>query len=247
MGGAEMTTPEDLFEPGKATDFFKDIPAPFHPDATGYDAANAWWLAELSRLVYRQPDDRKRFLDRAGLEEIGKEPDERYFVVRANDRSWAAVVFRGTANLLDWDHNIDCRPVEWSVGKVHEGFKKAFEPLWLKITPLLDTIDCPLFCAGHSLGGAVATLATSARAPRATYTYGSPLVGDTEFATSCAGHPMFRIVNDKDTVPTVPPPELGFCHVGELHEIGKDAPQEFFEKLADHAPINYVRLLAARL
>ncbi len=241
-----MTTPEDLFVPGSATDFFEHIPAPFHPDATAYDAANAWWLAELSRLVYRRPDDRQRFLDRAGLEEIS-EPNEHYFVVRAKDRSWGAVVFRGTNDLRDWDYNVDCRHVQWSVGTVHEGFRKAFDPLWAQIAPRLDSLDSPFFCAGHSLGGAVATLAASTRPPRATYTYGSPLVGDTTFATSCAGRSMFRIVNDRDEVPTVPPAGLGFCHVGELHEIGKDAPHEFFERLADHAPINYVHLLAARL
>ena len=154
---------------------------------------------------------------------------------------------RGSNDLRDWYDNLDCGHVSWSVGTVHEGFKKVFDPLWAEIAPRLDALDSPLFYAGHSLGGAVATLAASTRPPRATYTYGSPLVGDTTFATSCAGTPMFRIVNDRDEVPTVPPADLGFCHVGELHEIGKDAPHEFFEQLADHAPINYVRLLAARL
>jgi hypothetical protein len=239
-----MTTPQDLFVPGNATDFFERIPAPFNPNASAYDAANAWWLAELSRLVYRRPDDRQRFLDNAGLEQIG-EQDERYLVVCAKDRSWAAIVFRGTNDLRDWGYNVDCRHVSWSAGTVHEGFKKAFDPLWARIAPLLESIDCPIFCAGHSLGGAVATLAASTRPPRATYTYGSPLVGDAVFAQSCAGKPMFRIVNDRDDVPTVPPAHLGFCHVGELHTIGENAPHELIEKLADHAPINYVRLLRA--
>ena len=102
-----MTRLEDLFVPGNATDFFENPPPPFRPDATSYDAANAWWLAELSRLVYRQPDDRQRFLDDAGLEEIS-EPNKHYFVVRAKDRSWGAVVFRGSNDLRDWYDNLDC-------------------------------------------------------------------------------------------------------------------------------------------
>jgi hypothetical protein len=240
-----MTTIDDLFNPGNATDFFDEIPAPFHPDASAYDSANAWWLAELSRLVYRQ-QDRQRFLDRAGLEEIGPAMPQ-CCIVRAKDGTWAAAVFRGTADIKDWVVNVDFPRVPWTSGEVHEGFKRALDEIWPRIKTVLDTLDCPIFCAGHSLGGAVATLAASMRPPRATYTYGAPLVGDTAFATSCAGTPMFRIVNDRDEVPTVPPARLGFCHAGELHEIGKGAPREFFERLADHAPINYVRLLASTL
>lgn len=242
-----MTTKEELFNPGGATDFFESIPAPFHPGATAYDAANAWWLAELSRLVYRS-QGRQPFLDRAGLEETFFDVDDtECFVVHPHDRKWAALVFRGTDSLKNWIENLDAAPIPAPVGKVHEGFSRALDVVWNRVTPLLASFDCPIFYAGHSLGAALATVAASRRAPRATYTYGSPLVGDKEFATSFAGKPMFRIVNDRDDVPRVPPENLGFCHVCEAHEIGKDAPHESFEKLADHAPINYVRLLAARL
>lgn len=240
-----MTTAQDLFAPGDATDFFERIPAPFHAGASGYDAANAWWLAELSRLVYRETD-RKPFLDRAGLEEIGP-PMAQCLIVRAKDRTWAAVVFRGTQNVRDWMFNMDVRRTRWTAGEVHEGFKNALDPIWPRIASVLDSLDCPFFCTGHSLGAAMATLAASERPPRATYTYGSPLVGDAAFATACAAAPLFRIVNDRDTVANVPPPVLGYHHAGELHRIGEDAPAELGEALADHAPINYVRLLAARL
>jgi pimeloyl-ACP methyl ester carboxylesterase len=257
------TTWQDLLEPGKATDFFAHPPAPFQPDAAAYNDANAWWLAELSRLVYRH-EGRTPFLDRAGLDEVkffdAKETE--CFVVRARDGKWAALVFRGTENLRDWLTNVDVKRVPAPAGEVHEGFNSALDAVWRDVAPVLATLDCPIFYAGHSLGAALATLAASRRAPRATYTYGSPLVGDKAFAASLGATPLFRVVNDLDIVTTVPPPLLGYHHAGELHTIGERKPVRGFvfdslekfrelanppEPLADHAPINYVELIGARL
>ena len=258
-----MTTKEELFNPGGATDFFESIPAPFHPGATAYDAANAWWLAELSRLVYRS-QGRQPFLDRAGLEETFFDVDDtECFVVHPHDRKWAALVFRGTDSLKNWIENLDAAPIPAPVGKVHEGFSRALDVVWNRVTPLLASFDCPIFYAGHSLGAALATVAASRRAPRATYTYGSPLVGDRAFADALGTTHLFRFVHHLDVVTTVPPALLGFHHAGELHRIGKapslvdgflfDAlamfrdPEHLPEPLLDHAPVNYVRLLAATL
>lgn len=256
-----MTTKDDLFNPGAATDFFEPIPKPFDPDAPAYDAANAWWLAELSRLVYRS-EGRQPFLDRAGLEEQFFDVDDtECFIVHPHDLKWAALVFRGTDSLQNWMENLDAAPIPAPVGRVHEGFIKDLNKVWEKVTAVLASLDCPIFYAGHSLGAALATLAASRRAPRATYTYGSPLVGDRAFADSLAH--VFRFVNHLDVVTTVPPALLGFHHAGELHRIGKkpslvdgflfDAlamfrdPEHLPEPLLDHAPINYVRLLATQL
>jgi pimeloyl-ACP methyl ester carboxylesterase len=256
-----MTTKEELLNPGGATDFFAHIPAPFHPEATGYDDANAWWLAELSRLVYRS-QGRKPFLDRAGLDEVKPfdVAETECFIVRARDRKWAALVFRGTDSLQNWLQNIDALPIAAPIGRVHEGFSKALDTVWNDVTQVLATLDCPIFYAGHSLGAALATVAASRRAPRATYTYGSPLVGDRAFAGSLAH--VFRFVHHLDVVTTVPPPPL-YHHAGELHRIGKEPslvdgflfdalalfrdPEHLPEPLLDHAPINYVRLLGAKL
>lgn len=53
----------DLFRPGEASSFLDRRPLPlFHPQATAFDAKNAWWLAELSRLVYRHDIEGRPFL-----------------------------------------------------------------------------------------------------------------------------------------------------------------------------------------
>lgn len=262
-----MTTRDDLFNPGGATDYFKDIPAPFNPQATAYDDANAWWLAELSRLVYKAPT-RKEYLDKAGLEELLEEENPHSMVVRAKNGSWAAVVFRGTEEWHDWVLNADFPFAEWNPGSVHEGFETAWKGMWSKIEESIKDLHCPLFITGHSLGAAVATLAASKHPPRAAYTYGSPLVGNGEFAESFAHSPLYRVVNHLDCVTHVPLKLTLFPyhHAGELHAIGKKPSVLDFaldllhirqckesedvtpaEPLLDHAPINYVRLLAARL
>jgi pimeloyl-ACP methyl ester carboxylesterase len=80
---------------------------------------------------------------------------------------------------------------------------------WNKIERLLeDAADKPLFLTGHSMGGALAVLtacrlAKIGRPAVATYTFGSPRIGDRAF---CAGYglPTYRIVNGLDLVPEMP-------------------------------------------
>jgi hypothetical protein len=86
-----------------------------------------------------------------------------------------------------------------------------------------------LYITGHSLGGALAVLATALiytsneltgleNLLRGVYTFGQPMVGDGVFAKHCAkmfGEKLFRHVYDKDVVPRLPPRTAGhFEHFG---------------------------------
>ena len=125
----------------------------------------------------------------------------------------AVLAFRGTQQIKDWMTNLDATTTSVSsssgetLGNVHRGFNEAFLSVHDQIDPLLEgDKQLPLFITGHSLGGALATLATwylNGSSLAACYTFGAPRVGNTglmdRFRT-----PIYRIVNGVDPVPFVP-------------------------------------------
>ena len=259
----EDTTFDDLTNPGAARDFFtRRAMPPFEPDAEGFSLANALWLMELSRIVYRRdgPEtgalvpSRSGFLEHAGVRQVAFFNDDptdtqAMLVVAEREPRFAALVFRGTEQRpKDLVTDILFSAKKLSGDDVHGGFAAAFESVWPSIVPELDKIDVPLFYAGHSLGAALATLAAFRRPPRATYAFGSPRVGKAKFAAAMTGAKLFRVVDDQDIVTTVPLEAMGFLHVGIEHKISEHrqlAPLLRVKKeLMDHAPVNYVDRLA---
>ena len=118
------------------------------------------------------------------------------------------------------------------VSQVHQGFARALEEVWLDLIRYLDDSQAlPLVITGHSLGGALATLAAHALSERtvsperkpieivSVVTFGQPRVGDGGFARHYdrrLGPLHWRVVNNRDIVPRLPPREMGFRHVGRL-------------------------------
>jgi len=283
-----------LLKPGEASRFFDlTLVRPFDVNATGFSTVNAWWLSELSRLVYRRGADeageqmpaltRNEILDGAGLREI-------YFfntgtaqcaIVESKEElaaKFTVLVFRGTKGFETWLSNLNTIQVFWEQGgQVHAGFKNEFSRIWPEVELVLNDVKTPLFYTGHSLGGALATLAASMIIPCAVYTFGSPRVGDTVFAQSLDYVSIYRVANNRDLVTALPPSRIpfDFCHVGELHHFPLDRASANGEEdifcdttddadgvtevrcrrrltdppqfLADHAPVNYTAQLALRL
>ena len=125
------------------------------------------------------------------------------------------VVFRGTSSLEDWLSNLTFpqQPHPW--GAVELGFSLIYGQCSAAIVGAVQTAAAPnVYVSGHSLGAALATLATadlvnSGIAPHATmYSYAGPRVGDPSFAGRFDAHvPVaWRIVNTEDLVTTVPLP-----------------------------------------
>ncbi len=228
-------TVQALFSPGADSDYFDQLTLADVPllDTHLFDARNAWWLAELSRIIYRRSvgedgvvlPDRPTLLAAAGHTEVAfaHGPSTQAAIVKVGD--FHVLTFRGTEELRDWLHNIDVRPDD-SVGVGHapKGFVGALNEVWTPIHAKLREITGPIFYTGHSLGAALAVLAAARieadRHPRAVYTYGCPRCCDGTFATR---HPLrdriHRVVNNRDMVTTVPP---GYVHTGELHYITSD-------------------------
>jgi triacylglycerol lipase len=81
-----------------------------------------------------------------------------------------------------------------------------------------------LWVTGHSLGGALATLAVAKlrmeedRCVNGLYTFGSPRVGDRIFARNfnMEFNAAYRIVNNNDVVTRVPARLMMYSHVGQF-------------------------------
>ena len=240
----------------------------FDPGAPDFSLINAWWLCELSRLIYRQdPDEagsdalpltRSKILHGVGLKEIQSfchgtnycalvTPD-----TEASD-PFAVLVFRGSRGFKSWPSNLNSRQTSWPGGGfVHGGFNTGFNDLWQKIEPILSKIDLPLFFTGHSMGGALAVLAASMRPKAVVYTFGAPKTGDTVFARSLENTRIYRVENNHDLIPTIPPAAIsfGFRHVGVpiclkddlLANLKSSSTRGWMDPprfLSDHAPVNY--------
>ena len=222
--------------------------APFDHAAAGHSPVNAWWLSEAALLSYWDPAGADVvFAERAGLRTRFIDVDSTQCYVAWND-SVAIVAFRGTEadQPLDLLTDINIVPVDWPQGgHVHLGFVSALDSVWTEVIAILQTTHARPWFTGHSLGGALATLAADRHGnPGGVYTFGSPRVGDDAFAQGFARrHPRrsFRYVNGEDAVAKVP---WLFSHVE--HETRLSAPEErtlLPDALIDHTPRRYATLV----
>lgn len=258
---------DGVFNPGKAEDFFQEkCGQPFEAGNFNFSRTNAWWLSELCRLIYVRGDRlegfthqvkrRNRFLRPVGLKEKWFY-DGRYVQcslvgpLSKEMEPFSILVFRGTSRgegsrffLLD----LILSP--WPAGgSVHRGFKRVLLDAWKEIYPQLTAAaQGPLFYTGHSLGGALAVLSATLRPPEAVYTFGCPRMADEAFIQAAGQLKIFRVVNNRDIVATVPPLH-GFLHVGEHHQLIagplREQNRHWFDApgfLADHSPVNYSSL-----
>lgn len=149
--------------------------------------------------------------------------DTRGVIVRKSNATIVAFAGTDPLHLLNWIS-------DFSLGRpkasVHAGFEDAAQAVWGDVRDALTAAQkntSPIFITGHSLGAAVAVIAADfARveiglANAQVYLYGCPRVGREEFVAPynrTFGDKTYRLVHGADVVPTVPPPNLGFLHVG---------------------------------
>lgn len=150
--------------------------------------------------------------------------DDTYCFVAYSDDT-VLVSFRGTVNLGNWLSNMNVFGTTRPYGVVHRGFLGAFQVVDAQLRNALAGLGPrKLLLTGHSLGGALATVAAAEWQGQfpvsGVYTYGQPAVGAGEFPAFMARHyagKFFRFVNNNDIVPRVPP---GYRHVGRLFRFG---------------------------
>jgi hypothetical protein len=204
-----------------------------------YSDRMAWILASMAHIAYdhyeNDYDARKIFitkLEGGGFQLIrtfnNDATDTQAFLAK-NDQ-FAVLAFRGTEVTKFKDVRIDVLASKKSVldGKVHSGFRIAYESVAKDIEEeVLKLGDIPLYITGHSLGAALATVATQRleHNPRirekiaACYTFGSPRVGNSEYDIEFKS-PIYRVVNTTDIVTVIPLLAMGYIHIGDVRYLG---------------------------
>lgn len=216
-----------LIRSHQATDHFdRAEEISFDPDAKGFSAANAWWLAELSRWMYvgkRLPVNQRHFpqqiLKKVNLEEQSfcSAHGIHASLISAKDQTFSILVFRGTSQFKNWLTHINVAPL---INDAHRGYEKALDAIWPDLGPKLQKVKGKLFYTGHSMGGALAALSARRHEPTAVYTYGAPPIANRLLAEQYSRNfSVYRLVNYRDVVSKVP---LASSHLGELHYLSHD-------------------------
>jgi hypothetical protein len=227
----------------KAQEYFKAqsnlLTPPIYRAA--YSDRTAWIMASMAHLAYDRFEDsriaRKLFIAKlqgGGFKLIktfyAKETDTQAFLAQSED-GYAVLAFRGTEVSKRQDVKIDAQAMRVSVleGRIHSGFRTAYDSVAKEIEKsVLKLNDVPLYITGHSLGAALATVATQSLEHHikiremiaACYTFGSPRVGDIHYDIEFKS-PIYRVVNTTDVVTVIPLLAMGYVHIGDIRYLGR--------------------------
>lgn len=218
------------------------------------DLSSAAYLCEASALAYLGEEaGTKAFREQLGLEARLFSVDNTQAWLGTNDEH-VVVAFRGTESptsidglkdiLLTDAMNLLVVP-EGRLGhdlaaagvgaRFHKGFVDAIAEIWPSLSPAIEAelkkSDRPLWLTGHSLGGALALLASwllkrKFIAVEEVCTFGAPMIGNRlacdAFNREFAGK-IHRYVNGRDPVPKLPSMSLvanEFVHVDRERLLG---------------------------
>ena len=231
-------------------------------------------FAELAKVSYHNPETAERILRGVGItdfEFFDEDGAQAYHFENEHD---SVIVCRGTEpddiNDVKADVNVVAVAAE-TVGRVHGGFKSECDHLWPMIEHAIRSTRKPMWFAGHSLGGAMATICAGRcflshidAMPEGLFTYGSPRVGDKQYINFCDIYHV-RWVHNNDIVTRLPPRWLGYVHAGKemyidrhgrlrkivgtaramdrLKGFGTGLLQLRIDQLSDHSIDEYVKAL----
>jgi len=224
---------------------------PFRYQFNNFEMINAWWLVEAAFLAYAEPPFAEPRFQDAGLPNVKFFSGNSTQCYVAHNDDFIIVAFRGSEVrkragtngrdiryiVADWWIDLNTDLVDSGRdGSVHSGFKEALKEVWdpqgradedKALKPYLDTISNTdgrrrsVWFTGHSLGGALATLAADQYGSGAElYTFGSPRVGDRTFADHFRVN-AYCFVNNDDVVTKVPLPG-SYRHVGQMKYIDSE-------------------------
>lgn len=181
--------------------------------------AGAHTFAKLAVLTYPNQQEIMKGVSLRGWSahekyETNDGKDGKDFVQAYRRDRACAFAFRGSDDSEDWKNNLDSgnTVLPGTSWRVHKGFLKE----WEKLKPFIQAIRAKLSCSelfftGHSMGGAVATLAFLEFGGSA-YTFGGPQTMHRESA-QCVDN-YYRLFNNRDLVTMNIPIFKDIVHMG---------------------------------
>jgi len=198
-------------------------------------------VANAAYLDLHQAREEFSSLEFSHCQFIQKDGAQAYII---SNKDMVVLAFRGTepSEISDIKADLNAFPDRAvnGCGLVHNGFQEEVNKIWDDICVCLRHMQPSkdFFITGHSLGGAMATIATSRMRSRvqALFTFGSPRVGTRKFVESIKYVPHFRFVNNNDIVTSVPPAILGYRHTCKpqyINHYGEIRPCTYWQRLKD--------------
>ena len=223
-----------------------------------YSDRTAWLMAEMAKLAYtkfeKNETERNKLIEDLRKAEFSLvntfncEGTQAFLALREKDKM-LVLAFRGTEqeSLKDIISDLDARYYKDEKGvAIHNGFLRAFQCAEKEIRQSLGNLtDYTLYVTGHSLGGALALIATRALNSdnlAACYTFGGPRVGNSEFGDAIKP-PIYRVVNDLDPVPFLPPTYLWEAIRWFAKKIRNEKMLRFAEKMKGYVHYGDLRFL----
>lgn len=206
----------------------------------------AYWMARFSKAAYMRLGDGSpdaggilaglRSED-PGIADVIAFHNESSSAILVEHADYYALAFRGSDEVRDWIDNINTIPISALFGKFHRGFYGALERIWPDISSYyqsrrlelkqIDSKPKGLFLTGHSLGGAMATIAASRLIEKdypftGVYTFGQPravTAATADVFNARARSRFYRFQNNNDIVTRLPARMMGYSHVGTYMHI----------------------------
>ena len=206
-------------------------------------------FAKFSKYAYLNPDEAAASAKNEGFfktEFIDIDGAQAYVFYNKSD---LIISCRGTqpSEMNDIMADLEVFKADSVTGnKIHQGFKEEVDKIYDLVEERVERlVGHKIWCTGHSLGGAMATILAQrlefagGHDVDTLYTYGSPRAGGPKFRAWCDKHLNHqRFVNNNDVVPCVPSffrwRHTGKCHyiksTGEVTNLGRWSSERIRDK-----------------
>jgi predicted lipase len=216
------------------------------PYKTTLEKSNAYWMATFAREVYKKKSNSDYTPDETSILQTLKNEDNDFLSVKGvsknsaqaaliEHKNYFCMAFRGTDEVVDWLDNINAFRTQVLFGDFHRGFWNSLNDIWQELYERYQLLKKtkharPIFLTGHSLGGAMATMAAAKLVHEdlpftSVYTFGQPRAMSREtsriFNMECKSR-FFRFQNNNDIVTRIPARVMGYSHVGTYIYISEE-------------------------